>query len=505
MEQFLHREIVLSTNATLNFSSYFDVEHEIIESYGALDISLVNDLPLFIDPFLLFCSDKAEYRKIHESIIEYIVFLKSEAETGRSFDKSMYKAWFSFSEVKQNWLGFSEAGNSGRGMGWDFAEGLFNGLLTVFSDFGSEDMLESPHMEKFSLIRPNIGKDKISDFTANFAKQFLLEYTEAFAKEHIDGSKQQTRNVDRVYFDYHTKRWMPAAFTLPVFNGDFVLLTPKDMLTREETFINRADMITSAYEFAPSIGDEALRFSFEEFIREVLHGEKQKKSERDLAIASFIEAHPGIINYYLKFKESKKEQATRASSLQVETVDQFFVDAAGAFAGLVRKETSFYNIQPNSFEAAKKRVLYLKRCIEDNDCYRLLWKDGKAPSHESDLQLLFKLVWYGTSYDVNRETNNGRGPVDYTVSKGSADKSIVEFKLAGNSKLKQNLENQVEIYKKANGTDAAITVIVFYTEREQQRVQRILNELNLAGNDHIVLIDARRDNKPSASNAKTHV
>lgn len=70
-------------------------------------------------------------------------------------------------------------------------------------------MLESPHMEKFSLIRPNIGKDKISDFTANFAKQYLLEYTEAFAKKYIDESMLQIANVDRVYFDYSSKKWMP--------------------------------------------------------------------------------------------------------------------------------------------------------------------------------------------------------------------------------------------------------------------------------------------------------
>ena len=36
------------------FSDYFDIEEDVIESYGAVNISLINDLPLFIDPFLLF-------------------------------------------------------------------------------------------------------------------------------------------------------------------------------------------------------------------------------------------------------------------------------------------------------------------------------------------------------------------------------------------------------------------------------------------------------------------
>ena len=37
--------------------------------YGAFNVSLINDLPLFVDPFLLFNSTKAEYRALHEDVI----------------------------------------------------------------------------------------------------------------------------------------------------------------------------------------------------------------------------------------------------------------------------------------------------------------------------------------------------------------------------------------------------------------------------------------------------
>jgi len=50
-------------------SEFFGVDQEIFEQYGALNISVVNDLPLLIDPFLLFHSEKAEYVKLHEKII----------------------------------------------------------------------------------------------------------------------------------------------------------------------------------------------------------------------------------------------------------------------------------------------------------------------------------------------------------------------------------------------------------------------------------------------------
>ena len=104
--------------------------------------------------------------------------------------------------------------------------------------------------------------------------------------------------------------------------------------------------------------------------------------------------------------------------------------------------------------------------------------------------------------DVNREVNNGRGSVDYKVSYGAKNSVLVEFKLASNSKLKQNLAKQVEVYKAASNSARAIKVIMFFSEAEEKRVIDILNELALAGNEDIVLIDARSDNKPSASNVR---
>ena len=111
------------------FSDFFDVDDDLIEEYGAVNISLINDLPLFIDPFLLFNSENPEYQKIHEEMIKYILFLKKESEkTHGKLPSGMQKAWYSFPEVKKTWLGFSLSGNSGCGMGMDFASGLPDGL-----------------------------------------------------------------------------------------------------------------------------------------------------------------------------------------------------------------------------------------------------------------------------------------------------------------------------------------------------------------------------------------
>jgi len=44
----------------LLFSEYFEIKESDLSDYGAPNICLSSDLPLFIDPFLLFASEKAE-------------------------------------------------------------------------------------------------------------------------------------------------------------------------------------------------------------------------------------------------------------------------------------------------------------------------------------------------------------------------------------------------------------------------------------------------------------
>jgi len=105
---------------------------------------------------------------------------------------------------------------------------------------------------------------------------------------------------------------------------------------------------------------------------------------------------------------------------------------------------------------------------------------------------------------VTREANDGRGPVDFKMSLGSADQTLVEFKLARNTQLKRNLSHQVAIYEAASDADKSIKVIVYFHDSELARVRRILDELGLTGDPDIVLIDARSDNKPSASRAAVH-
>jgi len=109
------------------FSDVFEIEPKVVDDYGAFNVALVSDLPLFVDPFLLFDSRDDKYKVLHDCIIDYLIFLKERALEGE-LSKGDVSQWLMFKEVKQNWLGFSKVGNGGTGLGNQFADFLSKAL-----------------------------------------------------------------------------------------------------------------------------------------------------------------------------------------------------------------------------------------------------------------------------------------------------------------------------------------------------------------------------------------
>jgi hypothetical protein len=483
----------------LYFSDYFEMDPAVLDKYGAFNISVVTDLPLFIDPFLLFNSDKPEYRQLHDGIIKYLIFLRDEAKP--DLDPALIKAWYRFKEVKQNWFGFTAFGNGGHALGKVFADALHQSLGSILSNFGTEDVTDGSHLEKLTLIRPGIGRDSISDFTTNLTKDYLLKYTEAFAKAHLDPKYCATFHVSRASFNYTTKNWQTRPYYLPKLRNDFVVLTPMDMLTRDETWINHSDMIKSFDLLPDAVENDELRAQINAYFKSRLSKDPSDK-ERDEAAQATILQFRELIDIYIRLKEDSGDQAETVSKQKTQETYRALVAQVRAAIPDLQQRTDFYQKPWTSYEEARDRVLAFKHYVENQDGYQLINRgDGQGFSKEKDVQLFFGLIWCNSEFDVNREPNNGRGPVDFKVSYGAGDKSLIEFKLAKSSSLKRNLEKQVEIYEKANKTRTSVKVIVCYTAEDQARATGIIKDLGLQDEEAIVMIDARSDNKPSASKA----
>lgn len=478
------------------FAEYFQVDPKGLKEYGALNVSLINDLPLFVDPFLLYTSKDADIRELHKSLLDYVVFLKKRSK--HRLSSGLIKQYYHFPEVSQNWLGFSETGNKGRGLGNKFATELRKNLPLIFKNFGRERLTLESHLEKLCLFNEGIGRDMISDFTVNLIKGYLLRYTSEFTKSHIPQGYQIEMPVKKVRFDYETETWVPETFTLPCFDGDYVLLTPKSILTKDNTWINRQDLYRDFPEVIESMDNEQLRARINRYFTKLLPKHPTQKTTLR-AIRTTIAKYPICIDQYISSKEQNSRTAITKSSRRVQFVEAMHIDQIGTLKEALSKHTEYFDIRPDSYSEAMSRLLHLKQVIEHNDGYKSFYFKGKRVKSERDIQLAFKLVWYNTGFDVNAEPNNGRGPVDFKISRGNRDKTLVEFKLAKNSHLKKNLKHQIGIYKKANQTDKAITVIIFFSKEEQVRMESILSELKIEKAPNLVVIDARKDNKKSAS------
>jgi len=461
----------------LYFSQHFDLDPDALKDYGALDISVVSDLPLFIDPFLLFNSDNAGYQALHKEILKYLRFLRDLA-TNPDLDDELITNLYCFKEVKQNWLGFTLFGNSGSGLGRDFAVALHDALGDIFADFGDEQITHGTHLEKLCLIRPGVGKDNISDFTTNLIKGHLCEYTQAFARKHISAERCDMFDVKRAVFHYDNQIWETRSYFLPRLRNDYVLLTPLDMLTRDETWINPKDMIRRFELLPAAVPNAELRERINQYFSSRLGRDPDANRMRDAA-AQTIAQFPELIDRYIKLQEDAGDRAHAVSAQKVNDIRRVLVEDLTLAVADLESKTEFYNLPWSTYDECLVRAKSFKAYIECGGGYKLLNRAGRPFSTEEELRLAFGLVWCKSECDINREPNSAHGPAHFKASYGAGDQSLIEFKLGSNRQLKHNLVKHAAIYERSNRTWTSVKAIVYYTAADERRVVTILKELEL--------------------------
>ncbi len=475
--------------AGVYFSDRFNVSPQVLEQHGAFDISVVSDLPVFIDPFLLFNSDKDEYKALHDQILEYLRFLRDHAH--EPLDSGRIKSWYTFSEVRQNWLGFTVGSNRGHGLGKAFAVALHAALGDVLDNFGDEAITSSSHIEKLALIRKGVGRDTISDLTTNLIKHYLLRYTSEFAVAELAPAARKKVSVPRAKFNYNTQTWATAQYDLPYTEGDFVILTPADLLTKDETWINRSDMLNS-FDLLPDVTDnDQLRSDVNNYLRTRLTRRSTDKERQEVYALAMLQ-FPELIDCYIKLKEDTGDQAVATSRDKVLGTQQLLRDQVQRAAHDLSQKTDLFEKPWTSYDEALRAVATFKHYVENQDGWRVINRgDGKAFANEAEVQGFFGLLLQASRFDVNREVNNGRGPVDFKISIG-LDKALIEFKLAKSSSLERNMENQLAIYETANKTDRSVFVVIGYTRTEITKAERVRKKLKLDEGDakNVVIIDA---------------
>jgi hypothetical protein len=491
----------------VSFCEYFGVTKNKLDKADFFNISLISDLPLFIDPFHLFYSDNKEYEALHDEIIKYLSFLRdySIRKSGQALKEADIDLYFRFPEVKQNWLGYSYLGNGGKGLGKKFATALNENFYKLFST-GIPG-----HLEKLTLVADRVGKDSISDFTTNLIHAYLAKVTEDFAKDNIRKDKLGNFTIKKAEFDYKHEVWKHKTFKLPKFENDYVLLTPKELLTKEETWINRNEFLEKFDEIPYAMSNKALQAQLIKYFNAKLTEYSEQREDKKtgeitfvrtaktkrLAAIDTIKEFPQTVDVYIEKKEKAGANAKKISESYVKETEQF---KENQYTHFITSVTGYQKV-PNTYHEAKTRAIYFKECVE-TDLYVDFYDEKGTPASEDWIQRQFIYVWGGSISDVYREPVKGRGKSDFVVSRGSADKCIVEFKPAYSSSLEKNLEHQLDAYKKLHKAQHGLWIIIVFNNDEFQKVQLLIKKLKLNIED-IVIVDARRENKIPPSKIKS--
>jgi len=147
-----------------------------------------------------------------------------------------------------------------------------------------------------------------------------------------------------------------------------------------------------------------------------------------------------------------------------------------------------------------------KHFVEENAGWRLLFNDNWVPRGEQAAQLLCLgiIAQYcrANDIDVTREANIGKGPVDFKIARGYSLRTLIEVKLAKNTKFWNGLERQFPAYLQAERIERGYFVVIMQNESDLGRVLPIQNRIDALRQAtgiriKYIGIDARRQSSAS--------
>lgn len=154
---------------------------------------LNEDIPLYLDPFLLWKSPSQMDNSLHSTVTNSFNFL---GDLYLKDEKKAIEILKDLSECDEVGLGNSKT-KQGKRIGDDFA----NLILSSFKNIPQIKEHRFTHFEVLQLLIDGFSKDRVSDIACNFIKSFLIDYT-------IQQSEKYNiprESVDIKYFD--TKKY----------------------------------------------------------------------------------------------------------------------------------------------------------------------------------------------------------------------------------------------------------------------------------------------------------
>ncbi len=199
---------------------------------------LREDLPLYLDPFLLWKSEDQQYQQLHADLLGFVEEVRRHAVGGR-----VSRAAVLLSEVNEPvelGLGYAAGSKQGSALG----PGSIDGIIRTFKQVPQLQTAGLDHLEILALLVSGIAEDRISDLTASVIKRWLAEFTYRRCQQwNIPTTRYRLTGWDPVALD-----WRPFDAQLPYNPADAspVLLAPLNLL-RRLPWINYGDYYRTAY------------------------------------------------------------------------------------------------------------------------------------------------------------------------------------------------------------------------------------------------------------------
>ena len=200
--------------------------HGIHKSQSQLDFAIQffdEDIPLYMDPFLLWKSPSQQDQALHTTITNSFNHLNYLIHKDKN--EEAIKNLIELSECNEVGLGVSK-----KRKGSKIGAALAKSILDLFTKIEEYNKFGFTHFEVIQLYIEGISKDRISDITCNFLKSFLIDYT--IEQCEINNIPVEGVILDSVYnyrlnsFDINQKTYLPVNPE----TKDPIIFTPKRWL-----------------------------------------------------------------------------------------------------------------------------------------------------------------------------------------------------------------------------------------------------------------------------------
>lgn len=423
------------------FSDEFEIPRSILQELGVFDAVLDADSHFFININRLKETEVPEFLGSYERINEYfrkIGLLLSNAQVGNKAYRAALKL-FDFPEVNGINLGFSK-GKRGAGFGKKLRDQIIKDAYEIIKSGTSDPEL----FHLIGLFEENVGPDRLSDMIARLIYEDIINYSKRIYS--------MLKITPHKYPNYHFLDGIP----MNPYKDVQTLLLPTNILhelpiARDWSDVNRV-----------CIENEAIRAELNLLVGEEWH--KMTVSMKKAYLKKWIFMNPDRLTRVLDaYKNTSVGDINLYSDIDYLLA---FLESSQS----IPKET-----QENSHDAAMSILSIHKQWIEDHRGSEVL-SGVETRKGETIVQRTIHAIALPycslNNWDFSPESDSGRGPVDFKVSRGN-DKTVIEVKLTSNSRCVHGLQVQIEEYAKAEQTNNKIFVLID-NGKNSQRVQSVL-------------------------------